>query len=92
MNRCFPSALNLSPTHHAISRSTFIVIPFSSQPRRHYNPWPLLPCNARRSPPAELQGCRWVISSRLSPWHRVVNPSLQVSNAPHSPPLTSSLF
>ncbi|GKV05218.1 hypothetical protein SLEP1_g17252 [Rubroshorea leprosula] len=74
------------------SPRTFTVIPFSSQPRRHHNPWPQLPCNARRSPPAELQGCSWVISSHLSPWHRVVSPSLQVNNAPHSPPLTSSLF
>ncbi|GKV20163.1 hypothetical protein SLEP1_g30321 [Rubroshorea leprosula] len=31
MNRCFPSALNLSPTHHVVSQSVTLSIGLSSQ-------------------------------------------------------------
>ncbi|GKV36116.1 hypothetical protein SLEP1_g44284 [Rubroshorea leprosula] len=34
-----------------------------------------------RSPLAELQGCCWVSSASLSPWHPTISPSLQVSTA-----------
>ncbi|GKV41172.1 hypothetical protein SLEP1_g48740 [Rubroshorea leprosula] len=74
MNWCFPSALNLSPTHHVVSRSVTLSVGLSSQSLSFLSSSPL-PHSCSNSA---------LISTDLH------SDSLQLSTSPSLQPLASA--